>query len=209
MGRRAIRSATPFNSLWHYDAQGKNGYQCKAPVIFYGDLVQVIEPAVAFWINIFWLYQSPCKRPGCFLIQGIIGKSIRIIFGNDSRRSAGIERSSHYQEEYDNGVSDVFGRNHVTQFYWLIKFHFTFTSIFMIEKFCFSVLAISTSCSCDLKVNSQNIRNQQPQNLWISTNLIYNQLEISMWIYKVKSVKQKYIILKPVNFYWLYKTCDR
>lgn len=65
------------------------------------------------------------------------------------------------------------------KFYGLIKIFFN--PILMIEKFCFPVLAISSTCLLDSKVNAQNIWTQQPRNIWIFTNLIYMNWLFLLW----------------------------
>jgi hypothetical protein len=76
----------------------------------------MIEPAVAFWVNVFWLNQSPCKRPGRFLIQRIICKSIRIIFGNNSCGGTRIQAKSKDKNHQKDETSKAFGRNHIICF---------------------------------------------------------------------------------------------
>jgi hypothetical protein len=61
-----------------------------------GAVHEAIVGGFAFWINIFWLHKSPCKRPYSFFVYGIIYHRIAIVFCNNLN---GAARLYYYQTQ--------------------------------------------------------------------------------------------------------------
>jgi hypothetical protein len=91
----------------------------------------MIEPRVAFRIDILWLNQSPGETPGCFFVYRIIGKCVAIIFCYNTCGSAAVQENPCEYYETDECNAKGFYVNHLGKLYTksTIKFKYDMKNI--------------------------------------------------------------------------------